>query len=87
MGNFAEGCAKNHQLNRAEQDAFAKQSYVKALKAIETNAFNAEMVPISVKTKKREVLVSVDEKPGRADFEKALKLKPAFEKEGDNYRL
>ncbi|WP_163531960.1 thiolase family protein [Helicobacter suis] len=82
MGNFAEGCAKNHQLSRAEQDAFAKQSYIKALKAIEDNAFEAEMVPISVKTKKGEVLVSVDEEPGRADFEKALKLKPAFEKEG-----
>ncbi|MFC3847521.1 thiolase family protein [Helicobacter baculiformis] len=82
MGDFAEGCAKNHHLSREEQDAFAKHSYTKALEAIETKAFDAEIVPISVKGKKGEVLVSVDEEPGRVNFEKGLKLRPAFDKEG-----
>ncbi|WP_233710945.1 thiolase family protein [Helicobacter salomonis] len=82
MGDFAEGCAKTHQLSRAQQDAFAKHSYEKALKAIENKAFEAEIVPISVPSRKGEVLVSVDEEPGRVDFERGLKLRPAFDKEG-----
>ncbi|WP_104706526.1 thiolase family protein [Helicobacter bizzozeronii] len=82
MGDFAEGCAKNHNLSREEQDSFAKHSYEKALEAIQSKAFDSEVVPISVKSKKVEVLVSVDEEPGKVDFEKGLKLKPAFDKEG-----
>ncbi|WP_104740558.1 thiolase family protein [Helicobacter bizzozeronii] len=82
MGDFAEGCAKNHNLSREEQDSFAKHSYEKAINAIKAKAFDSEIVPISVKSKKGEVLVSVDEEPGKVDFEKGLKLKPAFDKEG-----
>ncbi len=82
MGDFAEGCAKDHKLSREEQDGFAKHSYEKALKALETKAFDLEIVPISVKGKKGEVLVSLDEEPGKVDFDKGLKLKPAFDKEG-----
>ncbi|WP_104749877.1 thiolase family protein [Helicobacter cynogastricus] len=82
MGDFAEACAKAHRLSREEQDHFAKHSYEKALKALEMKAFDSEIVPISVANKKGEVVVSVDEEPGRVDFEKGLKLKPAFDKEG-----
>ncbi|CAM2929180.1 thiolase family protein [Helicobacter felis] len=82
MGDFAEGCAKNHRLSREEQDHFAKHSYEKALEAIKTQAFDSEIVPISIKSKKGEELVSLDEEPSKVNFEKGLKLKPAFDKEG-----
>jgi acetyl-CoA C-acetyltransferase len=83
MGTAGELCSKEYELSREAQDAFAKESYRRALSAIESGAFSAEICPVSVPQRKGDaVSVSVDEEPGRGDPSKFAKLKPAFEKEG-----
>ena len=83
MGNAAELCAREYSLTRAAQDAFAAESYRRALEAIGTGAFDPEIVPVPVTQRKGDaVLVTVDEEPGRGDPSKFDKLKPAFTKDG-----
>jgi acetyl-CoA C-acetyltransferase len=82
MGNCAELCATEHGIDRAAQDAFAAHSYERAQAAVREGAFQAEIAPVTVKTRKGEVTVSEDEEPGRGDPSKLGKLRPAFVKEG-----
>ncbi|HWZ93213.1 MAG TPA: acetyl-CoA C-acyltransferase [Polyangiaceae bacterium] len=83
MGNAGELCAKEYGLTREVQDAFARESYRRALEASRSGAFAAEITPVSVAQRKGEPLsVSVDEEPGRGDPSKFDKLKPAFTKDG-----
>jgi acetyl-CoA C-acetyltransferase len=83
MGNAAELCAKEYGLDRKAQDAFAVESYRRARSAIESGAFAAEIVPVSVLQRKGDpVLVKDDEEPGRGDPAKFDKLRPAFDKDG-----
>jgi acetyl-CoA C-acetyltransferase len=83
MGNGGELCAKEYGLSREAQDAFAKESYRRALESIQSGAFSAEIAPVSVPQRKGEALsVSSDEEPGRGDPDKFGKLKPAFTKDG-----
>jgi len=83
MGNAGELCAREYSLSREAQDAFAKESYRRALQAIQSDAFASEIAPVSVPQRKGEALaVSVDEEPGRGDPSKFDKLKPAFTKDG-----
>lgn len=82
MGTFAEDCAEAFQFTRAAQDEYALASLENALKAIETGAFTAEVVPVPVKGRKGDAVVAVDEQPGNAKPEKIPTLKPAFRKDG-----
>lgn len=82
MGNCAEECAKKYSFSREEQDAFAIESFKRAQAAIETGAFSSEIVPVTVKSRKGEVVVEKDEGPFKANFEKIPTLRPAFEKTG-----
>jgi acetyl-CoA C-acetyltransferase len=83
MGNAGELCAREYSLSREAQDAFAKESYRRALGAIQSGAFAQEIAAVSVPQRKGEALaVSVDEEPGRGDPGKFDKLKPAFTKNG-----
>jgi acetyl-CoA C-acetyltransferase len=83
MGNLGEMCALEYKISREEQDRFAKQSYERALEAIKNGYFKDEIVPLEIKDKKgNTAIVSADEEPGKVNFEKGLKLKPAFEKQG-----
>ena len=82
MGNCAELCARELKISRKEQDDFATYSYKLALNAIEKGLFKDEVVSIEVKTKKGSELISDDEEPRKANFEKGLSLKPAFDKDG-----
>ncbi len=83
MGAAGELCAREYALSREAQDAFAKESYRRALNAIQSGAFSAEISPVSVPQRKGDALaVSVDEEPGRGDPSKFEKLKPAFAKDG-----
>ncbi|MCB0833224.1 MAG: thiolase family protein [Bacteroidetes bacterium] len=82
MGTAAELCAKECNIPRNAQDDFAKRSYERALKAQKEGSFNNELVPITIPGKKGNVTVSEDDEPGRANFEKMLTLKPAFQKDG-----
>ena len=83
MGNAGELCAKEYGLTREAQDAFAAESYRRALAAAQSGAFTAEIAAVPVPQRKGEpLLVSDDEEPGRGDPSKFGKLKPAFTKDG-----
>jgi len=82
MGNAGEICAKERAISRDAQDAFAKESYRRALAAQREGRFDAELAAVTVAGRKGDVVVSVDEEPGRGDPEKMASLKPAFDKAG-----
>ncbi|NNL35848.1 MAG: acetyl-CoA C-acyltransferase, partial [Silicimonas sp.] len=82
MGTFGEDCAERYQITREEQDAYAVESVTRAKAAAESGAFDWEIVPVTVKTRKAEVEVSRDEGPQRIDPEKIPNLRPAFRKDG-----
>ena len=83
MGSCAEMCAKKYQFTREAQDAFATESYKKALAAMERGVFKNEIVSVEISQRKGEsVVVSEDEEPKKVQFDKIAKLKPAFEKDG-----
>ena len=82
MGCFAENTAGRYQFSRADQDAFAAESVRRALAAVESGAFAKEIVPVTVKGRKGEVVVDRDETPFTFDIAKIPQLKPAFRKDG-----
>ena len=83
MGVTAENLAKSHGITREAQDAFAVESHRRALAAIEAGRFEAEVVPVEVKTRKGTVEFKIDEH-ARTDvsLEGLAKLKPAFRPDG-----
>ena len=82
MGTFGEDCAAKYGFTRAQQDAFATASVERAKAAIAAGAFTAEIAPVSVKSRAGEVLVSMDEGPGKVKLDKIPTLKAAFKKDG-----
>ena len=82
MGSFAEDCAEKYQFTRQAQDEFALASLSNALKAQETGAFDAEISPFEVVSRRTTEIISADEQPGKARPEKIPQLKPAFRKDG-----
>jgi len=82
MGTFGEECAAKYQFTREAQDAFAVASVQRAKAATESGAFAKEITPVTVKSRAGEVLVSVDEGPGKVKLDKIATLKPAFKKDG-----
>ncbi|MBC8337695.1 MAG: acetyl-CoA C-acyltransferase [Alphaproteobacteria bacterium] len=82
MGCYAEDTATKYQFTRDAQDDYAIESLARAKKAIEDGTFEAEVEPVTVKTRKGEVVVERDEQPLKANIEKIRALKPAFAKEG-----
>jgi len=82
MGSCAELCAKEKGVSREEQDAFAAESYRRALVAQKEGLFKAEIAPVTVKGKKGDTIVDSDEEPGRGDIAKLAGLRPAFDKAG-----
>jgi len=82
MGVFAENTAQKYGFSRADQDAFATESTQRALKAIDSGAFAAEIAPVTVKGRKGETVVERDETPFTVDLSKIPTLKPAFRKDG-----
>ena len=82
MGTFGEDCAAKYQFTREQQDAFAIASVQRAQAAAQSGAFDAEITPVTVATRKGEVVVSVDEGPAKARLDKIASLKPAFKKDG-----
>ena len=83
MGNEAEWIARTFEITREMQDQFAYQSHMRAARATEEGRFKEEMVPITVKQKRKEIIVDRDE-PIRPDtsMEALARLKPAFEEGG-----
>ena len=82
MGCFAENTAGRYQFSRADQDAFAAESVRRALAAVESGAFVKEIVPVTVKGRKGELVIDRDETPFTCDIAKIPQLKPAFRKDG-----
>ena len=82
MGNCAEACAKDFQFKREELDAFAINSYKKAIEAQKNNKFKDEILDVKVKVGREELVVNVDEEPGKVKFDKIPSLKPVFDKNG-----
>lgn len=83
MGNCAELCAKEHNITREEQDAFAVESYRRAAAAWDEGRFSEEVVAVPVPQRKGDpVLVNKDEEYTNVFLDKIPGLKPAFDKEG-----
>lgn len=83
MGNAAELCAKECNISREDQDAFAIESYKRSQAAWEKGWFNEEIVPVEIPNKKGDpILFSKDEEPYNVKFDKIAGLKPAFVKDG-----
>ncbi|GIV43546.1 MAG: hypothetical protein KatS3mg035_0669 [Bacteroidia bacterium] len=92
MGLTAEAVAKDFKVSREDQDIFSYNSHMKAIKAIQENKFEKEIVPVTIKEifldengkkQSREIVAKVDEGP-RADtnMEALAKLKPVFAADG-----
>ncbi|MGA2669401.1 MAG: thiolase family protein [Ignavibacteria bacterium] len=83
MGNIAEMCAREYHITREQQDEYARQSYEKAIDAIDNGYFKEQMIPAEITDKKGSVITfTEDEEPKKVNFDKAGKLKPVFEKDG-----
>lgn len=82
MGNAAELCAREMNITREDQDAFAEQSYKRTINSTEQGHFKDEIVPVEVKSKKETITVTEDDDPKRVNFDKAKTLRPSFDKEG-----
>lgn len=82
MGTFAEDCASEFAFTRQAQDEFALASLTRALSAIETGAFAAEIAPVTVPGRGGDSVIDTDEQPGKARPDKIPQLKPAFRKDG-----
>ncbi|HAY32653.1 MAG TPA: acetyl-CoA C-acetyltransferase [Ignavibacteria bacterium] len=82
MGSAAEMCSKEMNISREDQDAFAEESYKRALNAAKDGLFKDEIVPVEIAGKKGNVTVTEDEDPSKVNFEKGKTLKGAFAKDG-----
>ncbi|UUM62601.1 acetyl-CoA C-acetyltransferase [Streptococcus suis] len=82
MGITAENVAERYQVTREEQDAFAFASQEKAAQAIAQGTFVDEIVPISLQTRKGEVIFDTDEYPRLTPLDKLATLRPSFKKDG-----
>lgn len=83
MGSAADLCAKECNISREDQDAFAIESYKRSQKAWEEGRFQEEIVPVSIPQKKGDpVLFEKDEEPWNVKFDKIPQLKASFSKEG-----
>jgi len=82
MGTFAQDTADAYQLSRQAQDDYSIESLKRAQAAIADGAFVAEITPVTLTTRKGEVVVDTDEQPGKGNPDKIPTLRPAFAKDG-----
>jgi len=82
MGNCGELCAEKYNFSREDQDNYAINSYSKSQDAINRNLFKSEIVPVKLKSKSGEILISNDEEPFRVDFDKIKRLRSVFKTNG-----
>lgn len=82
MGSFAQETADQYGITREQMDAYAIESLNRAQAAMASGALDAEIVPVSVSSRKGDVLVKDDEQPLNANPQKIPSLKPAFRKDG-----
>lgn len=82
MGSCAELCAAKYDYSREQQDDFARESYGRALAAQKSNTSAGEIVPVTVRSRRGESVVEIDEEPGRVKLDKMPQLKPTFQADG-----
>ncbi len=82
MGVTAENVAKEHDVSREAQDAFAMESQERAARAISEGRFKDQIVPVEVKVKRETVAFDTDEHPKQTSLDKLAGLRPAFQKDG-----
>ncbi|HSG33731.1 MAG TPA: acetyl-CoA C-acyltransferase [Sphingomonadaceae bacterium] len=82
MGSFAQETANQYQLTREAMDAYSIESLRRANAAIASGAFADEVVPVTISTRGGDVVVEIDEQPGKGRPEKIPALRPAFAKDG-----
>ncbi len=82
MGLTAENIVAKYGITRQEQDELALMSHTRALGAIKDGTFAQEIIPVKFMSRRKEVVVDVDERPMETSMEKLAKLRPAFKKDG-----
>jgi acetyl-CoA C-acetyltransferase len=82
MGNCAEACAKDMNFTRKELDDYAIMSYQRAQSAQKEGKFNDEIIPVIIKSRSGDTVVTKDDEPEKVNFEKIPSLKPPFDKNG-----
>ncbi|VEN73380.1 acetyl-CoA acetyltransferase [Candidatus Desulfarcum epimagneticum] len=82
MGHTAENIAEMYGITRREQDELSLLSHSRAMAAIKDGTFAGEIAPVSIRTRKGETVVDVDERPMETSMEKMERLRPAFKKDG-----
>ncbi|AMR66217.1 thiolase family protein [Aquipseudomonas alcaligenes] len=82
MGSFAQETADQYGITREEMDAYAIESLKRAQAAIQSGELACEIVPVTVTSRKGEVVVKDDEQPLTANLDKIPTLRPAFRKDG-----
>ncbi|KAM3425478.1 Acetyl-CoA acetyltransferase B [Cercospora zeina] len=83
MGNCAENTAKKYEISREQQDEYAIESFKRAGEAWKAGLFKEEVVPVTIKGKKGDTVISEDEGYGRLKLDKVATLKPAFDRSGN----
>ncbi|MBF0228554.1 MAG: acetyl-CoA C-acetyltransferase [Desulfamplus sp.] len=82
MGLTAENIVEKYGITRQEQDALALLSHNRAFKAVNDGTFAQEIIPITIPSKKKDIVVDKDERPMETSMELLSKMKPAFKKDG-----
>lgn len=82
MGTFAEDCVAHYGFTRQDQDDFAIASTTRAQAAGADGSFDWEIAPVTISGRKGDVVVKLDEQPGKAQLDKIPTLRPAFKKDG-----
>lgn len=82
MGVTAEAIAAMYDIGRLEQDELGVLSHTRARSAIKEGLFAREIAPVTIQTRKGEIVFDTDERPMDTDIEKMGKLRPAFKKDG-----
>jgi acetyl-CoA C-acetyltransferase len=82
MGDITEKWIARHQVSRDDQDAYAARSYQLSQAALANGTFIDELAPVTVRSRKGDVVVDVDEEPGKGNIDKLAGLRPVFNKEG-----
>jgi acetyl-CoA C-acetyltransferase len=82
MGVTAENIASLYDISRQEQDELGVLSHTRSRAAIKDGLFAREIVPVTIKSRREEIIFDTDERPMDTDMEKMGKLRPAFKKDG-----
>ena len=82
MGVTAENIAKLYDISRREQDELSVLSHTRACKAISDGIFAQEIVPVTIRHRKGDIIFDTDERPMDTNMEKIGRLRPAFDKDG-----